>query len=567
LIVDTTKVIGRVAQREEEIDMDARTPVLVVGGSLNGLTAALLLARRGVPCLVVERHPGTSIQYKFRGISPRSMEIYRSAGIEADIRARDLIDDRSAYVARVKNLADSEVSWQGIPWSDTSDMGPAAAATCDQDQLEPILRAHAERYGADVRFHTELLDFTQNRDGVVARVRDRTTGSDYSVHSQYLIGADGAHSPVREALRIRRHGPGVLQHWMNVIFEADLPTTIAGRALRAVFVTDINGTLVPRGDGRWLMAVQFVPERGERVEDFTPDRCRDLIRRGAGRPDLKVDVIDTRPWEAAAAVADRYSEGRVFLVGDSAHLMPPTGGFGGNTGIQDVHNLVWKLEAVIRDAAGPDLLETYDSERRPVADRTVGQALARLQAWFKDPSRRLPSPEPLVDDIAVIFGYRYPTGAFVADGQSGSEDLFENPRASSGRPGSRAAHVVVTHRGANVSTIDLFGDRWVLVSGPKGRVWSDLLRQSPVARALGIAWHGIHPDGDLGDVANRWFTAYGVDDNGAVLIRPDGFIAWRCRTAAGDAASAFDAALERLQMRTGAKETPMLVSPRPRRDV
>src|SRR4030095_16805586 len=404
--------------------MDADTHVLVVGGSLNGLSAALLLARRGVPCLVVERHPGTSIQYKFRGNSPRSMKISRSAGIEADIRARDLIDDRSAYIARMTNLTASDVSWQGIPWSDTSDISPTAAATCDQDQLEPILRAHAERYGADVRFNAELLDFTQNRDGVLAHVRDRSTGSDYTAHAQYVIGADGAHSPVREALGIRRHGPGVLQHWMNVIFEADLPTTIAGRALRAVFVTDINGTLVPRGDGRWLMAVQFVPERGERIEDFTPDRCRELIRRGAGQPNLRVDVIDARPWDAAAAVADRYSEGRVFLVGDSAHLMPPTGGFGGNTGIQDVFNLAWKLEAVIKEAAGPDLLETYDSERRPIADRTVGQALAPLQAWVKHRSPKLPPPEPLVDDIAVIFGYRYPIGAFVAECQDGSVDLL-----------------------------------------------------------------------------------------------------------------------------------------------
>jgi 2-polyprenyl-6-methoxyphenol hydroxylase-like FAD-dependent oxidoreductase len=128
--------------------MEASTTVLIVGGSLNGLTVAMLLARRGVRCLVVERHPRTSIQYKFRGISPRSMEIFRSAGIEADIRARDLIDDRSAYVARMKNLADSEISWQGVPWSDTSELSPTTAATCDQDQLEPILRAHAEQHGA-----------------------------------------------------------------------------------------------------------------------------------------------------------------------------------------------------------------------------------------------------------------------------------------------------------------------------------------------------------------------------------------------------------------------------------
>src|SRR5262245_44513808 len=198
--------------------MESSTSVLIVGGSLNGLTAAMLLARRGVPCLVVERHARTSIQYKFRGISPRSMEIYRSAGIEAEIRARDVIDDRSAYVARMKNLADAGGAWQGIPWSDTSDISPTAAATCDQDQLEPILRAHAERHGAEVRFNAELVSFRQERDEVLAQIHDRSTGASETVRAKYVIGADGTQSRIREALGIRRHGPGVLQHWMNVIF-------------------------------------------------------------------------------------------------------------------------------------------------------------------------------------------------------------------------------------------------------------------------------------------------------------------------------------------------------------
>src|SRR3954447_9437497 len=178
----------------EDRSMDASTSVLIVGGSLNGLTMAMLLAQRGVPCLVLERHPRTSIQYKFRGISPRSMEIYRGAGIEAEIRSHDLIDGRSAYVGRMKNLADSEVSWHGIPWSDTSTISPASAATCDQDQLEPILRAHAERHGADVRFNTELVSFTPADDSVLARIRDRSSGTETDVRAQYLIGADGAQS-------------------------------------------------------------------------------------------------------------------------------------------------------------------------------------------------------------------------------------------------------------------------------------------------------------------------------------------------------------------------------------
>jgi hypothetical protein len=336
---------------------------------------------------------------------------------------------------------------------------------------------------------------------------------------------------------------------MNVIFEADLPTVVDGRPIRSVFVTDINGTLVPRGDGRWLMAVQFVPDRGERPEDFTPDRCRELVRRGAGAPDLKVEVVDARPWDAAATVAERYQAGRVLLVGDSAHVMPPTGGFGGNTGIQDAYNLAWKLEAVLNGSARPQVLESYDAERRPIADRTAAQALARLQAWFKDPARRLPPPEPIVEDDAIIFGYCYQAGAFVAGDADSAGGTFDDPRRPSGRPGSRAPHLAVRHQGAAVSTIDLFADRWVLVSGSDGGGWYDCVRRSAAAGAVGVLWHGIQPAGELEDVANRFTIAYGVQADGAVLIRPDGIVAWRHGTAA-DGAKALDDALARLGIGT-----------------
>jgi 2-polyprenyl-6-methoxyphenol hydroxylase-like FAD-dependent oxidoreductase len=529
--------------------MGDTTPILIVGGSLNGLTMALLLASRGVKCVVVERHGGTSIQYKFRGISPRSMEIYRSAGIEAEIRAHGTVDDKSAHVARMKNLADTEIAWHGVPWTDTSDLSPTTAATCDQDLLEPILRTHAERHGADIRFHNELLDFTQDRDGVSARVRDRSTGATRIIRALYLIGADGTNSGVRQALGIGRHGPGVLQHWMNVIFQAELPTTLDGRILRSVFITDINGTFVPRGDGRWLMAVQYNPASGERPEDFSTQQCIELIRRGAGRTDLAVEIVDARPWEAAAAVADRYVDRRVLLVGDSAHVMPPTGGFGGNTGIQDAVNLAFKLEAVIGGAADPRLLETYDAERRPVADQTVAQALARLQAWFKDPGRKLPPPEPIADDNAVIFGYRYPAGAFVAEHGEDTPSLFADPHALSGSPGTRAPHIVVEQAGRAISTIDLFAGRWVLAFGPQGSAWPDLLKRSRSAGGIDVVGYGMAPAGNLRDGEVRWRTAYGVDDDGAVLIRPDGFVAWRRRTAGGEAQAALDAAFDRVLCR------------------
>jgi putative polyketide hydroxylase len=522
------------------------TSVLIVGGSLNGLTTALLLAERHVPCVVVERHAKTSLQYKFRGIAPRSMEIFRSLGIESEIRSCDPMDERSAYIARMKNLADSEIVWQGVPWADTGDISPTIAGVCDQDQLEPILKAHAERRGADVRFNTELVAFEQDGNGVTARIRNRATGQEETVRATYLVAADGTHGTVRDALGIKRHGPGVLQNWMNVIFETDLPPTLDGRAIRSVFVTDINGAFVPRAGGRWLMAVRYVPERGERAEDFTDERCVELIRRGAGRGDVKAEIVDARSWEAAALVADRYREGRAFLVGDAAHVMPPTGGFGGNTGIHDAYNIAWKLEAVLRHGADDSLLETYDAERRPVAEQTMAQALARLQAWFKDPSKKLPPPEPIVDDYAVMFGYRYPTGAFVAGDEASSNDAFEDPRAPSARPGSRAPQLIVERGGQRASTIDLFAGQWVLFAGAAGRTWCEAAHRLSEGARFPLQCFRSGPDGDVRDLENRWSSPYGVGQDGAVLIRPDGFIAWRTRAGVIDPEGALRSAFERL---------------------
>src|SRR6266566_885116 len=194
------------------------------------------------------------------------------------------------------------------------------------------------------------------------------------------------------------------------------------------------------------------------------------------------------------------------------------------------------------------LLDTYDQERRPVADRTVAQALARLQAWFTDTSRKLPPPEPIEDDYAVIFGYRYPAGAFVADEDGGSSgDIFENPRAPSGRPGSRAAHLRLERGGERLSTVDLFSGEWVLFAGPNGDVWRGVASRIPAAGAFGLQCYRVGRDRDLQDVANRWSTAYAVNADGAILIRPDGFIAWRGRDAGSETQAELGPVLERLR--------------------
>ncbi|HET7133346.1 MAG TPA: FAD-dependent monooxygenase, partial [Gammaproteobacteria bacterium] len=333
----------------------------------------------------------------------------------------------------------------------------------------------------------------------------------------------------REVLGIGRHGPGVLQHWMNLIFSCDLEPYLQGKRFTACFVTDINGSLVPRED-RWLLALQYDPKRGERPEHFDAERTRALVRKAVGRSDVRVDLYDARSWDVGAYVADRFSIGRAFIAGDAAHAMPPTGGFGGNTGIQDVHNLAWKLALVLRGAASPELLDSYDSERRPIAEATLKQALARLAAWFKDLGRQLPKPDAMAADDAVTFGAAYRDGALIEDGDGG-DVAFEDPRAPSGRPGTRAPHVTLARRGRQVAVHDLVDDAFLLLGNEGARVWEAAARSiAPTVNAK-LDTCIVKPK-DSAAVA-RLEQAYGLDKDGAVLIRPDGIIAWRSRGAAG----------------------------------
>lgn len=487
------------------------TQVLVIGGSLNGLTCALLLARQGVRCIVVERRSATTVQYKFRGISPRSMEIFRAAGIEASIREHRSGDQKAGEIARAPNLASEDVHFHGKPWADALDLSAVTAETCDQDRLEPILRDAAQQLGADVRFGVEVVGIEQGRDEVLAAVRRPGQSATESIRASYAITCDGAAGTTRESVGIGRHGPGVLQHWMNLIFAADLKPDLRGRRFTSCFITDINGTLVPRED-RWLLALQYSPERGEKPEDFDEARTQDLVRAAAGNPSLLVKVFDARSWQVSAYVADRFREGRVFIVGDAAHTMPPTGAFGGNTGIHDAHNLAWKLALVLRQRASAGLLDSYDAERRPIAEATVGQALARLAAWFKNLGDRLPSTPPVVDDSAVIFGQCYDTGG------------FEDPRAPSGRPGTRAPHVAVTIGTKRVPVHDLLETRFLLLTAPDDDLWSHVAPD--VARHFGVEFAvGRLPRSDADNA--QFARAYGIGERGAALIRPDGFIAWR----------------------------------------
>ncbi|MEZ0109467.1 putative polyketide hydroxylase [Catenulispora sp. EB89] len=520
-----------------------RVPVLVVGGSLVGLSTSVFLGRLGVPHLLVERHARTSHHPRGRGNNLRTMELFRVAGVDADIRQAASVLRDNHGILQADTLAGTEQEWlfrQIDPGGRTAGFSPAAWCLCSQNDLEPVLLRHAENLGGTVRFGTELVSFEQDGDGdgggsgdggggVTAELVERSTGKRSTVHADFLVAADGPRSPIRERLGISQSGRGDLFHNVSVTFRSSrLAEVVGDRLFIACYVTnpDGAGALLPVDNREnWVFHLPWHPDRGETIEDFTDERCAAHIRAAAGVPDLPVEITGRAPWHAAERVADRYHSGRVFLVGDSAHEMPPTGAFGSNTGIQDAHNLAWKLAAVLGGWAGPELLESYGAERRPVAVETASRAVLR-SAEHRHPGFDAPGGGPgRTSMLPAVLGYRYTAGALV--GANVQAPTVPENFAATGEPGTRAPHLWLDGDDAKVSTLDLFERVPVLLTAHDS-AWH--AAAAPVAAEVGVPLECHAPNTDT-----YWQQAYGIEPDGAVLVRPDGFVAWRSGGGASDA--------------------------------
>nr|BFE81751.1 hypothetical protein GCM10020093_043520 [Planobispora longispora] len=246
-----------------------------------------------------------------------------------------------------------------------------------------------------------------------------------------------------------------------------------------------------------MLGVNYDPARGESEADFTDERCVELVRRATGRPGLEVKLLDRTSFAMAHVLAGRYRQGRVFLAGDAAHTMPPTGGQGGSTALQDGCDLAWRLWLVLSGQAGEGLLDAYDAERRPIGTLTADAQLANLGVRMP-PAMRVDYPEPLADPFAAIIGYRYHSPIVVGEpGDDGS--LLEDPREPTGRPGSRAPHVVLEREGGTISAHDLFGSGFVLLAGAGGGVGA---RRRLGGGPAGRPAHGV-PDRPRPDRSGR----------------------------------------------------------------
>lgn len=504
-------------------------PVLIVGGGLVGLSAALCLANQKIPYLLIERHSGTSIHPRANGMNIRTMEIFRELGIEKAIRDAGRALERSKGAIQVEVLAGTDLSrlkriapngheLEEITGKIAKDLSPVTGCACPQDQSEPVLLKRVKQLGGDIRFNTELIFFEQTKSGVQAVIRDRRAQQEEIIYAEYMIAADGAKSQVRQALGIEFIEGGSFGHHINIYFQADLSKLVEGNEFIVCGITNPEspgGLLSVNNKDRWCFHVAYYPDKGESLDDFPKERCVNLIQKAIGLPNLDVTILSILPWEAASRIANRYQVRRVFLAGDSAHVMPPKGGYGANTGIQDVHNLAWKLAAVLHNEAHSDLLTSYELERKPVAQFAANQSILNLT----DGKGRVHSLIPTI-------GYLYQSNAIITKEEIGIR--FDELRLD-GIPGKRAPHVWCIYKGKRISTIDLFGKNFVLFTGDKGENWIKAASQVSSSLNIPVRAYQVGSFGDLIDTNNMWEKAYGVPPEGAVLVRPDGYVAWRLK--------------------------------------
>ncbi|MFI7639971.1 FAD-dependent monooxygenase [Nonomuraea sp. NPDC049400] len=527
-----------------------RVPVLVVGGGYAGLSTAMLLAWRDVPVMLVEKHPSTSVQPKAFGVGPRAVELLRPVpGIEQELSEIWQGIGESMRIAIAKSLADPNphmiMNDEREDLAFLADITPVAQVGAPQAEIERLLRFKAEELGADLRFSTELVSLEQDDDGVTAVIRDES--GDHLVRADYVVAADGYRSPLRSRLNVPVSGKGELGQMCSIMFDADLTGLVREREVTLWYLQNdvFTGVIVTgTGVGAHVLGVNYA--EGESEADFTEERCTDLVRIATGRPDLNVRVLDKTSFAMAHVLADAYRVGRVFFAGDAAHTMPPTGGQGGSTALQDGCDLAWRLWLVVTGQAGPAFLDTYDAERRPISTLTADAQLANLGVRMP-PAARAGYPEPLEDPLGAIIGFRYHSTAILDEpGDDGS--ILEDPRVPNGRPGSRAPHVTLDWEGQRISTIDLFGSGFVLLADREGgQLWMDAGRV--IKERLGIQLTRVVVDEELMDVEERFRERYGVSGGGAVLVRPDGYVAWRSAGPAADPAATLEHVLRQVLSR------------------
>ncbi|WP_329459355.1 FAD-dependent oxidoreductase [Streptomyces sp. NBC_01497] len=574
------------------------TDVIVVGSGPAGGSAALLLATYGVRTLLVTKYGGLANTPRSHITNQRTMEILRDLGVEEEARAAGTPNELMGDTVLCTSLVGDEIgrirAWGSGPRSATEygAASPSSHIDLPQNYLEPILVNNAAERGAKVRFDTEFVSLTQDDDGVTALLRDRLRGDEFTVRARYLIGADGGRSAVVEQLGLPVDGQMGKAGSMNVVFKADLSPYVAHRPSVLYWVLQPGAETGGIGMGlvrmvrpwnEWLLVWGYdIDQPAPEIDD---DAARAIVRDLIGVPDLPVEITSTSLWTVNHSYATTYSAGRVHCAGDSVHRHPPSNGLGSNTSVQDAYNLAWKLAMVIRGEAGEALLDSYSAERAPVgrqiveranlsrdqfgpvfealgvADKLDEQGLRDGVAAIRETTpegaalrRRLEAAVELknyeFNAHGVEMNQRYVSGAVVADG-SAAEVFAHDPELvhqPTTRPGAKLPHAwLVDGDGRRISTLDVVGKgAFTLVTGLSGGIWDEAAAGCRDALALPLNVVTIGAEGSR-DPYGDWSRVAGTAEDGALLVRPDGHIAWRTGTAPGTADEAQDALLAALR--------------------
>lgn len=578
--------------------------VLVVGAGGCGLNLSIFLADLGVDFLTVERSTRLANLPKAHYLNQRTMEILRQHGVADDIYAMGTPPENMSRAIWLTTLGgdgphDRKVihEMDGIGGSGDSQRAiyerdsACRSANLPLIRSEPIFRRHADaRAPGRLRFGSELLDFHQDDDGVTATIREVASGEQSTVRAKYLIAADGGRTIGKE-LGNRMVGPSGLAKNVTVHFTADLSEVLLDdRVMLHFFIHPTrrgplaSGALVPAGGddakwGRhskeWIFHFMVAPDDPAKFDEaVASQQIRELLK----LPDLAMQIHKISHWMIEAVLAERYQFGRVLLAGDAAHRHPPASGLGLNTGIQDAHNLAWKLALVTRGQASAALLDSYEAERRPIGSFNVAWALSsywnhllsaasifaihpanvyeavgqpdednEISGLFADTPdgrmRRARVAEVFnthrveMYDHDVELGFVYEQGARVPDGTPApARDPWGTVYVPTTRPGHRLPHAWLERDGQRISTHDLLDDKasFVLIANARGAAWIEAARQLAVELKLPLLAVRIAPDGGALDAERRWQALSEVDDTGALLVRPDAIVAWRAKRDVAD---------------------------------
>jgi len=575
---------------------DFETDVLVVGSGPTGAATALALATYGARVHLASKWNWLANSPRAHITNQRAVEVLRDLGLEAEARKHATPWEHMGETLWTTSFAGPEIA-RLRTWGtgderigDYLQASPCPMLDLPQTFMEPLLIHHAASRGASLAMNTEYVGHEQDADGVTVSLRDRLSGRAYTVRARYLVGADGARSQIVEDLGLPLEGHAARAGTQYVLFRSDLSRYVAHRPSILYWIVTSNASFGEIGQGllrairpwdQWIAGWGFDMAKGE--PEYDEDELVRRIRILIGDEDVPIEIESKMTWYVNQQWAPIYSKGRVFCGGDAVHRHPPSSGLGSNTCLQDAFNLAWKLAYVVKGWAGERLLDSYTLERAPVGRQVVARAnqsrldYAPLNRCFRDPSAADPvgaglalladpGPEGVARRAALAEALHLKNTEFNALGTESnqrcvSDAVIPDPEATdetwprdpglyaqpTTRPGAKIPHAwLVDESGHRVSTLDVVGKgRFTVVTGISGRAWVE------AARTIDAPWLRTVVVGEAGarDPYCAWSRLREVDEAGALLVRPDGVVAWRQRAAVRDPADALRqlrAALDRV---------------------